>query len=29
MAVSMSDAPPYKTDAGTLWYMAPELLLEK
>lgn len=25
----MSDAPPYKTDAGTLWYMAPELLLEK
>ncbi|XP_034570497.2 putative cyclin-dependent kinase F-2, partial [Setaria viridis] len=29
MAISLSEAPPYEPDAGTLWYMAPELLLEK
>ncbi|RLN39709.1 hypothetical protein C2845_PM01G33780 [Panicum miliaceum] len=29
LAMSMSEAPPYEPDAGSLWYMAPELLLEK
>ncbi|CAL4926443.1 unnamed protein product [Urochloa decumbens] len=29
LAMSMSESPPYDPDAGSLWYMAPELLLEK
>ncbi|CAL4934988.1 unnamed protein product [Urochloa decumbens] len=29
LAMSMSASPPYDPDAGSLWYMAPELLLEK
>jgi cell division cycle 2-like protein len=29
MVISMSDVPPYETNVGTLWYIAPKLLLEK